>query len=75
MPAALYRNPMADVQRFLKERHGEAVCVYNLCSEERYAYQPAEFEHVANFPFDDHQASGIWMSGTLHCGPPLCAQR
>lgn len=54
--AGLYRNRMVDVQRFLKERHGHAYCVYNLCSEQAYAYKPQKFEHVANFPFDDHQA-------------------
>ena len=52
----LYRNSMSDVQRFLTERHGHSYCVYNLCSEEAYAYKPQSFEHVANFPFDDHQA-------------------
>lgn len=47
---------MAKVQKFLCERHGAGgYCVYNLCSEEAYAYKPHKFEKVANFPFDDHQ--------------------
>ena len=47
---------MVKVQQFLRERHGESgYCVYNLCSEEKYAYKPHKFENVANFPFDDHQ--------------------
>ena len=54
--AGLYRNSMANVQRFLKQRHGHSYCVYNLCSEEAYTYKPQSFERVANFPFDDHQA-------------------
>ena len=48
---------MAKVQKFLCDRHGTGgYCVYNLCSEEAYAYKPQKFENVANFPFDDHQA-------------------
>jgi hypothetical protein len=47
---------MAKVQQFLRKRHGESgYCVYNLCSEEKYAYKPHKFENVANFPFEDHQ--------------------
>ncbi|CAL8468829.1 g8370 [Coccomyxa elongata] len=56
----LYRNPMAKVQKFLTERHGAGgYCVYNLCSEEAYAYKPYKFELVANFPFDDHQVPSL----------------
>lgn len=47
---------MTDVQRFLKEKHhANGYCVYNLCTEEHFAYKPSKFELVANFPFDDHQ--------------------
>ena len=50
---------MTEVQKFLKDQHGSSVCVYNLCSEERYAYKPHKFEHIANFPFDDHQVKPV----------------
>ena len=65
----LYRNPMAKVQKFLRERHGAGgYCVYNLCSEEAYAYKPHKFELVANFPFDDHQVLSVSHQGLhLHC--------
>ena len=54
--AGLYRNKMQDVQSFLKEKHSATgYCVYNLCTEEHFAYKPSHFEQVANFPFDDHQ--------------------
>ena len=54
--AGLYRNNMRDVQSFLKQKHQAAgYCVYNLCTEEHFAYKPSKFEMVANFPFDDHQ--------------------
>ena len=54
--AGLYRNKMRDVQSFLKEKHSsDGYCVYNLCTEEHFAYKPSNFEQVANFPFDDHQ--------------------
>ena len=47
---------MRDVQSFLKEKHlATGYCVYNLCTEEHFAYKPSKFEQVANFPFDDHQ--------------------
>ncbi len=47
---------MRDVQSFLKQKHQAAgYCVYNLCTEEHFAYKPSKFEMVANFPFDDHQ--------------------
>jgi len=49
---------MTDVQRFLKEKHHlSGYCVYNLCTEDHFAYKPTQFEMVANFPFDDHQVS------------------
>ena len=54
--AGLYRNKMRDVQSFLKEKHSATgYCVYNLCTEEHFAYKSSHFEQVANFPFDDHQ--------------------
>ena len=54
--AGLYRNKMQDVQSFLKKKHSATgYCVYNLCTEEQFAYKPSKFEQVANFPFDDHQ--------------------
>ena len=47
---------MTNVQKFLKEKHhANGYCVYNLCTEEHFAYKPSKFEMVANFPFDDHQ--------------------
>ena len=59
--AGLYRNKMRDVQSFLKQKHQAAgYCVYNLCTEEHFAYKPSKFEMVANFPFDDHQVCIHW---------------
>jgi len=49
----LYRNGMADVQRFFNERHGGHYKIYNLCSERKY--EPECFNgSVCLFPFDDH---------------------
>jgi len=50
---SIYRNDMADVQRFLNTRHPGHYKVYNLCSERKYDH--AKFENrVLEFPFDDH---------------------
>ena len=46
----LFRNPLSEVQRFLKERHGERFHVYNLCIER--SYKPEKFAgRVSVFPF------------------------
>ena len=46
----LFRNPLSEVQRFLKERHGEQFRVYNLCIER--SYKPEKFAgRVAVYPF------------------------
>ena len=58
---ALYRNPMAEVQRFFKERHDRCHKVYNLCSER--SYQPTDFHQTERFPFDDHNPSALDMIG------------
>ncbi|CAK0780092.1 hypothetical protein CVIRNUC_004934 [Coccomyxa viridis] len=58
----LYRNKMQDVQSFLKKKHSATgYCVYNLCTEEQFAYKPSKFEQVANFPFDDHQVPPLTL--------------
>lgn len=49
---ASYRNPMLEVQRFLKTKHPDHHAVYNLCSERMY--DPSKFDIVKRFPFDDH---------------------
>lgn len=50
----LYRNPAADVKRFLDERHGGGhYRVYNLCSERDY--DPALFDgEVEHYLIHDH---------------------
>jgi phosphatidylinositol-3,4,5-trisphosphate 3-phosphatase/dual-specificity protein phosphatase PTEN len=54
----IYRNSMADVQKFFKERHDGHVLVVNLCSER--SYDAAKFNGAVRcFPFDDH------------CPPPI----
>jgi phosphatidylinositol-3,4,5-trisphosphate 3-phosphatase/dual-specificity protein phosphatase PTEN len=51
----IYRNNMADVQRFFESRHKGHYKVYNLCSER--AYESWYFDgRVERFPFDDHNA-------------------
>eukprot|EP00468_Gymnochlora_sp_CCMP2014_P012557 CAMPEP_0167760780 /NCGR_PEP_ID=MMETSP0110_2-20121227/11779_1 /TAXON_ID=629695 /ORGANISM="Gymnochlora sp., Strain CCMP2014" /LENGTH=570 /DNA_ID=CAMNT_0007647335 /DNA_START=670 /DNA_END=2382 /DNA_ORIENTATION=- len=49
---ASFRNPMNEVQKFLKFKHEGHFAVYNLCSER--AYPPDKFPIVKRFPFDDH---------------------
>lgn len=46
----LFRNPLGEVQRFLRERHGESFHVYNLCIER--SYKPEKFAgRVSVYPF------------------------
>lgn len=46
----LFRNPLNEVQRFMKERHGDHVHVYNLCIER--SYKAEKFAgRVSVFPF------------------------
>ena len=52
----LYRNPLAEVQRFFEARHPGKYRVYNLCSER--GYDPAVFAgRAVRYPFDDHNPS------------------
>eukprot|EP01103_Thecamoeba_quadrilineata_P007071 TRINITY_DN1684_c1_g2_i2.p1 TRINITY_DN1684_c1_g2~~TRINITY_DN1684_c1_g2_i2.p1 ORF type:complete len:678 (-),score=132.69 TRINITY_DN1684_c1_g2_i2:254-2287(-) len=56
----VYRNPMKQVQKFLKERHPDHYRIYNLCSERDY--DDKKFEgRVARFPFDDHNCPPLEM--------------
>ena len=56
----IYRNPMEEVQRFLKTYHDGHYRVYNLCSER--SYDPEKFEgNVVRFPFDDHNCPSLRM--------------
>lgn len=46
----LFRNPLSEVQHFLKQRHGDRFFVYNLCIER--SYRPEKFDgRVGVFPF------------------------
>lgn len=50
---AIYRNSMADVQKFFNERHKNHYRIINLCSERKYNH--AYFDgNVSEYPFDDH---------------------
>jgi len=51
---AAYRNSMSEVQKFLNKYHKGHYKVYNLCSERHY--KETEFEKVAVYGFDDHNA-------------------
>ena len=49
----LYRNPLAQVQRFFETRHAGRYRIYNLCAEREY--DPGDFcGRVVRFPFEDH---------------------
>eukprot|EP01105_Mastigella_eilhardi_P014918 TRINITY_DN3396_c0_g1_i3.p1 TRINITY_DN3396_c0_g1~~TRINITY_DN3396_c0_g1_i3.p1 ORF type:complete len:740 (-),score=89.19 TRINITY_DN3396_c0_g1_i3:23-2080(-) len=54
----LFRNKLADVQRFLNALHANHFKVYNLCAERKYDHEKFD-GRVAEFPFHDH------------CAPPL----
>jgi len=49
---SIYRNRLADVRKFLNERHQSHYKVYNLCSERQCAAEC--FSVSACYPFDDH---------------------
>ncbi len=51
---SLYRNPMADVQRFLARRHHKRCRVYNLCAERAYDCTRIGTQ-VVRYPLEDHQ--------------------
>jgi len=52
---AVYRNNMADVQRFFKEKHPKNFWIYNLCIEKGREYDPRKFdERVTRRGFHDH---------------------
>eukprot|EP00474_Spongospora_subterranea_P000272 CRZ00730.1 hypothetical protein [Spongospora subterranea] len=56
----VYRNPMEEVQRFIKTYHEDHCMVINLCSER--SYDPSCFNNnVAAFPFDDHNPPPLKM--------------
>ncbi|CAD8099186.1 unnamed protein product [Paramecium sonneborni] len=51
---SIYRNSMQDVRRFFDSVHPGHYKVYNLCEERKYDH--SNFNQVAEFPFQDHQA-------------------
>ncbi len=56
----LYRNPMAEVQKFFKFYHEDKYKVYNLCSE-RF-YDASKFDgRAVRWPFDDHNPCPLTM--------------
>lgn len=56
----LYRNPRAEIARFLDTKHLDHYKVYNLCCEPGRGYDPKIFHgRVERYPFRDH------------CVPPL----
>lgn len=62
---SLYRNDMADVQRFFNQRHEGHYKVYNLCSERKYEHKQFH-NRVLEFPFDDQyeQHMHTWAATT-----------
>jgi phosphatidylinositol-3,4,5-trisphosphate 3-phosphatase/dual-specificity protein phosphatase PTEN len=54
---AAFRNPMAEVQRFLELKHRQHYRVFNLCCEKDRQYDSSKFQdEVALFGFKDHNA-------------------
>jgi PTEN phosphatase family protein len=55
---AMYRNPAAEVARFLDLKHKDCYKVYNLCSER--SYDPSLFHHrVERYMIDDHNVPTV----------------
>lgn len=59
---AVYRNPMAESQRFFETYHSNQYRIYNLCAEPNRQYDGAKFNNqVAVFPFSDHNACALTL--------------
>lgn len=56
----VYRNPLPEVQRFFREKHGGHHKIYNLCSERAYDIRGV-FDRVEWFGFDDHNPCPLEM--------------
>ena len=58
----VYRNPMAESQRFFETYHSGHYRIYNLCTEPNRQYDSAKFNgQVAVFPFADHNACALTL--------------
>jgi phosphatidylinositol-3,4,5-trisphosphate 3-phosphatase/dual-specificity protein phosphatase PTEN len=54
---AVYRNPMAESQRFFDTYHKDNFRIYNLCAESSRQYDKTKFANqVVVYPFSDHNA-------------------
>jgi phosphatidylinositol-3,4,5-trisphosphate 3-phosphatase/dual-specificity protein phosphatase PTEN len=54
---AVYRNPMAESQRFFDTYHTGNYRIYNLCAESSRQYDKSKFDNqVVVYPFSDHNA-------------------
>eukprot|EP00935_MAST-01C_sp_MAST-1C-sp1_P002026 g2026.t1 len=73
---AVYRNPMAESQRFFDTYHAGNYRIYNLCAESSRQYDKGKFnDQVVVYPFSDHNACPLalmkpfcddvqeWLSG------------
>ena len=69
---ATFRNPMAEVQRFMELKHRKHYRVYNLCCEPDRQYDSAKFQdEVALFGFKDHNAPPLPLLLAC-CQVPSC---
>jgi len=51
--AAIFRNPLSEVRRFLRDKHGDDFRIYNLCIEKSHSDNGFP-EHTVRFPCADH---------------------
>lgn len=58
---ALVRNPLEQVQLFLKKRHKQHHKVYNLCIEKERIYPEGTFDKMKHYGFFDHNPPSIKM--------------
>lgn len=69
--SSMYRNSLADVKRFLEDKHKDSYLVFNLVEEEEGQYDPREFGHRNNpdgavcIPFENHSVPTLLQMAEL----------